>query len=51
MIMTSKALLDRTPDPSDRQIRRALAENLCRCGTHQRILAAVKRAAAAMRRA
>jgi nicotinate dehydrogenase subunit A len=51
MIMTSKALLDRTPDPSDRQIRQALAENLCRCGTHQRILAAVKRAAAAMRRA
>jgi len=51
MIMASKALLDRTPDPSDRQIRQALAENLCRCGTHQRILAAVKRAAAAMRRA
>jgi nicotinate dehydrogenase subunit A len=51
MIMTSKALLDRTPDPSDKQIRAALAENLCRCGTHQRILAAVKRAAASMRRA
>jgi nicotinate dehydrogenase subunit A len=50
MIMTSKALLDRTPDPSDRQIRQALADNLCRCGTHQRIVAAVKRAAAAMRR-
>jgi nicotinate dehydrogenase subunit A len=50
MIMTAKALLDRTPNPTDRQIRQALAENLCRCGTHQRIIAAVKRAAA-MRRA
>jgi nicotinate dehydrogenase subunit A len=51
MIMTAKALLDRTPNPSDRHIRQALAENLCRCGTHQRIVAAVKRAAASMRRA
>ena len=50
MIMTAKALLDRTPNPTDRQIRQVLAENLCRCGTHQRIIAAVKRAAA-MRRA
>ena len=48
MIMTSKALLDRTPNPSDREIRRALADNLCRCGTHQRILRAVKRAAKSM---
>jgi nicotinate dehydrogenase subunit A len=48
MIMSSKALLDRTPNPSDRQIRQALAGNLCRCGTHPRILRAVKRAAAAM---
>ncbi len=48
MIMTSKALLDRTPKPSDRQIRQALAGNLCRCGTHQRIIRAVKRAAAMM---
>ena len=48
MIMTAKALLDRTPNPSDREIRRALAENLCRCGTHQRILQAVKRAAKSM---
>jgi nicotinate dehydrogenase subunit A len=51
MIMTAKALLDRTPNPTDRQIRQALAENLCRCGTHQRIVAAVKRAAESMRRA
>jgi nicotinate dehydrogenase subunit A len=48
MIMTSKALLDRTPKPTDREIRNALAGNLCRCGTHQRIVAAVKRAAALM---
>jgi nicotinate dehydrogenase subunit A len=48
MIMTSKALLDRTPRPTDREIRRALAGNLCRCGTHQRIIAAVKRAAVLM---
>jgi nicotinate dehydrogenase subunit A len=47
MIMTAKALLDRTPSPSERQIRQALSGNLCRCGTHQRILAAVKRAAGA----
>jgi nicotinate dehydrogenase subunit A len=51
MIMTAKAFLDRTPSPTDRQIRQALADNLCRCGTHQRIIAAVKRAADAMRRA
>jgi nicotinate dehydrogenase subunit A len=51
MMMTAKAFLDRTPNPTDRQIRQALAENLCRCGTHQRIIAAVKRAADAMRRA
>jgi len=49
MIMTSKALLDRTPDPSEKQIRHALAGNLCRCGTHPRIIRAVKRAATAMR--
>ena len=48
MIMTSKALLDRTPQPSEKQIRQALAGNLCRCGTHPRIVRAVKRAAAAM---
>jgi nicotinate dehydrogenase subunit A len=50
MIMTAKALLDRTPTPSDRQIRQALAGNLCRCGTHQRIVAAVKRAAGAAKK-
>ena len=45
MIMTSKALLDRNPNPSDREIKQALAGNLCRCGTHLRIVRAVKRAA------
>ena len=50
MVMTSKALLARTPSPSDRQIRQALAGNLCRCGTHVRIVKAVKRAAAAMKK-
>ena len=48
MIMTSKALLERSPNPSDREIRKALGANLCRCGTHQRIVAAVKRAAVLM---
>ena len=46
MIMTAKALLDRNPHPSEAQIKRALNANLCRCGTHLRIVRAVKRAAA-----
>jgi nicotinate dehydrogenase subunit A len=46
MIVTAKALLDQTPAPSDGEIREALAGNLCRCGTHPRIIAAVKRAVA-----
>jgi len=50
MIMTAKALLDRSPNPSDGEIKRALAGNLCRCGTHLRIVRAVRRAAAAMRK-
>jgi nicotinate dehydrogenase subunit A len=45
MIMQSAALLTKNPRPTDVQIREALAENLCRCGTHARILRAVKRAA------
>lgn len=45
MVMSSVALLDRTPSPDLGQIRQALAGNLCRCGTHQRILQAVSRAA------
>lgn len=45
MIMTSAALLAKNRNPSETEIREALAGNLCRCGTHQRIVAAVKRAA------
>jgi nicotinate dehydrogenase subunit A len=44
MIMQAAALLKAHPKPSESDIRQALAENLCRCGTHTRILAAVKRA-------
>ena len=43
MIMTTKALLDKNPKPNDTQIKEALAGNLCRCGTHLRIVRAVKR--------
>ena len=45
MIMTAKALLDRTPKPTEAQVKKALAANLCRCGTHNRIVRAVLRAA------
>jgi len=44
MIMSAKALLDKNPKPTDSQIKQALDGNLCRCGTHIRILRAVKRA-------
>jgi nicotinate dehydrogenase subunit A len=47
MIMEAAAFLTKTRNPSEEQIREALASNLCRCGTHLRILRAVKRAAAA----
>jgi nicotinate dehydrogenase subunit A len=47
MIMTAKALLDKTPHPSLEDVKQALAGNLCRCGTHTRILRAVMRAAQA----
>jgi nicotinate dehydrogenase subunit A len=45
IIVAAVALLDATPDPSDDQIRTALAGNLCRCGSQPRILRAVRRAA------
>jgi nicotinate dehydrogenase subunit A len=45
MIMKSKELLDRTPDPTEQEIRQDLASNLCRCGTHNNIIRAVQRAA------
>ena len=46
MIMSAKALLDANPKPTEAQIKAALAGNLCRCGTHKRIVRAVQRAAA-----
>ena len=45
MVMTSAALLAKNKNPTEAQIREALAGNLCRCGTHQRIVKAVQRAA------
>jgi len=45
MIMTAAALLAATPHPDEAQIRTELAGNLCRCGSHVRVLAAVLRAA------
>jgi nicotinate dehydrogenase subunit A len=45
MVMTAAGLLRRKPKPSEGEIREALAGNLCRCGTHLRILRAVRRAA------
>jgi nicotinate dehydrogenase subunit A len=44
MIMSAKELLDRNPRPSEADVRTALAGNLCRCGTHNRIIGAVLRA-------
>jgi nicotinate dehydrogenase subunit A len=46
MIMVSKALLDKNPHPTDDQIKQALNGTLCRCGSHLRVIRAVKRAAA-----
>lgn len=44
-MMTAKALLDKTPNPTDAQIREGMARTLCRCMTYYRIQAAIKRAA------
>ena len=48
IIMSAKALLDANPRPTETEIRAALKGNLCRCGTHQRILRAIRRAAQEM---
>lgn len=45
MIMAAQALLDRTPEPTEAEVRSALNANLCRCGSHNRIVRAVLRAA------
>jgi nicotinate dehydrogenase subunit A len=50
MIMTAKELLDRNPKPTEQDVREGLAANLCRCGTHGRIIRAVLRAAQLMGR-
>jgi nicotinate dehydrogenase subunit A len=50
MLMTAKALLAQNPHPTDAQVREGLALNLCRCGTHNRIVRAVLRAADVMGR-
>jgi nicotinate dehydrogenase subunit A len=49
ILVSAKALIDRNPAPSRREIALALDDNICRCGSHNRILRAVERAAAAMR--
>jgi len=48
IVMAAKAILDRTPRPTEAQLREALNEVLCRCGTHDRVIRAVLRAAATM---
>lgn len=49
MLMMTVALLNKNPQPTDEEIRRALSANLCRCGTHLEIIAAVRRSAELMK--
>jgi nicotinate dehydrogenase subunit A len=49
ILISAKALLDRDPSPSRAEIARALDDNICRCGAHNRILRAVENAAARLR--
>jgi nicotinate dehydrogenase subunit A len=49
ILITAKALIDRNPQPTRAEIAAALDDNICRCGSHNRILRAVAKAAAAMR--
>jgi nicotinate dehydrogenase subunit A len=51
IIVSAKALLDRNPAPTRAEIAQALDDNLCRCGSHNRILRAVEKAAAMQREA
>ena len=51
MVMSARALLAQTPRPTEQQVRDGLAGNLCRCGSHARVIRAVLRAAAATPRA
>jgi nicotinate dehydrogenase subunit A len=50
MIMAAKVLLDRNPNPSEEEIKNALEDQLCRCGVHNRVVRAVRRAAEALAR-
>ncbi len=47
-VLTAKALLDKTPNPTDAEMRSAFESLVCRCGSHMGIFAAVRRAAAAL---
>jgi nicotinate dehydrogenase subunit A len=49
MIMTAKVLLDKNPNPSEQDIRTALNPILCRCGSHLRVIRAIRRAATSTR--
>ncbi|MGA8934273.1 MAG: 2Fe-2S iron-sulfur cluster-binding protein, partial [Pseudolabrys sp.] len=49
ILISAKALLDKNPQPSRAEIAQALDANICRCGSHNRIMRAVERAAAIMR--
>lgn len=49
ILISAKALLDRNPSPSRAEIAQALDDNICRCGSHNRILRAVAKAAARLR--
>ena len=51
ILISAKALLDRTPNPTRAEVVAALDKHLCRCGAHQRILRAVERAAVKLRNA
>jgi aerobic-type carbon monoxide dehydrogenase small subunit (CoxS/CutS family) len=51
MIMRAQALLDRNPVPTDSEIRTEMEPNLCRCGTHMRIIRAILRASEPARQA
>ncbi|HEY1856347.1 2Fe-2S iron-sulfur cluster-binding protein [Acidocella sp.] len=50
MVMRAQALLEHKQNPSDAEIIEQMETNLCRCGTHMRIIAAVKRAALIMQK-
>lgn len=50
IIMAAKVLLDRNRNPDDEEIKNALADHLCRCGVHNRVIRAVRRAAVELAR-